>query len=427
MAKLFSAWRVAFHALIIPLLLSVGAVAADGQPPRVALSVSGSNAESWQSVLTAELGKLAELQIVERAEYGRVLREREELALRGDGQRQLPPLAGIAFYLHFREMNNGRWLVELVNAADGRLAGSSEAAAATAGDAARLSAAAQKLLVTAAAKKSAARAARIAVVEPTGKLADDQTFILAARLRDAVTVSGFTVLDRALTQELVIERNEAERGLRDVAPAAALLGADYLLQLAPADGQYCELRLVNTADSHLVAAQMFTFDGPALINKIQPWLFPLLGVPERAAQPYLPSVSVEALQPFYRGLKLYDEGEFARAANEFNRAYMLDRQFKVAYEWEARCYDALTLTPLGDALRRYARVYLDFSVSTNDDAPAVSDAVMFLGVSGGAPELCASLSALAADALVALPELKISLPENLAQVCREHDWLAGIA
>ncbi|MDR1190406.1 MAG: hypothetical protein LBK60_01910 [Verrucomicrobiales bacterium] len=397
--------------------------------PRVAISVSGSDGERWQSVLTTELGKVAEFQVVERAEFARVLREREELALRGDadGGRPLPPLPVITYYLHFRESSVGNWLVEIVAADRGTLLASGQVKDVWLADAARLAEVTRGLFKNIAGKTFARHTPRVAIIEPTGGLANDQVFILATRLRDALTVSGFIVLDRALTQEIVIGRNEAERGMRDAIPNNSFLGADYFLQLAPADGDHCELRLVNAADGQLVASKDFSGASVSVVNQIQSWLFPLFGTPEKNVQPYLPSVSVEALQPFYRGLKLYDEGKFAEATNEFSRAYMLDRQFREAYEWEARCYDALALTPLGDAMRRYARVFFDYSVSTNSDAPTVSDAVAFLGVSGAAPELCARLSVLTADVLNSLPGQKICLPENPAQICREYDWLTGLS
>jgi len=388
----------------------------------VAVSVTANaDSEQWQSVLTAELSKSSDIQIAERAEYARLLREREEMALKNTSERQLAPLPNIAYYLHFRETSENNFLIEAVSAESGKLLASTLVKNGRLDDAAKMAASAQELLKTAASQASAERTSRIAVIEPA---ANEQVFILAARLSDALKGGGFTVLDRALTQEVVVERNEADRGQRDAIPENAFLGADYFLQLVPADGDRCELRLVNVAKNQLVATQTFINDSPEAINGIQKWLFPLLGVPEKNLLPYSPSASVEALQPFYRGLRLFDEGKYIEATEEFTYANVLNGWFREAFEWEARCYDALGLPQLADAVRRYRLIYV--GGKDKNSAPDKSESLAFLGVHGGdTPELRAKLTALAANALAARRNVHFS--ESLAQTCREYDWLVGLA
>ncbi|EIP98029.1 hypothetical protein OpiT1DRAFT_02479 [Opitutaceae bacterium TAV1] len=485
------------------LLLWFSCAAAPGVPaaaPRVAVSVSApeEQAATWQALLTAELSappstpatpspapaETATWQIVERAELARIWQERAR-------DTDLAALGSVAVYLHFRQVQPDRWILDTVDAAGGRSLGS-VAVEGVAGpeDAGKLADKARALLSTAIGRLVAeasreTRGRRIAVVEiepartpspesgassssvtPEKRSAeeDDATrlFMLASRLRAALAENGVTVLDRALTQEVVIERREAERGLRDAAPSSAFLGVDCWLEIGPAvvpeqarvalragPGPCVETRLVRVRDGTCIGARIIVCPDARLVDAIQVWLLPLLrddaAGAEPPPEPYLPTVEVEALEPFYRGLALYDAGRFIEATSEFTRAWLLNGRFLEAREWETRCYDALGMAPLAASMRRHMEFALVENIPAASAHTHSTGGIMFAGVGraardegagrgvGGdargkrlADALAVRLSAAAASALSSRPELDIRLPDRLRRLRQEYDWMSGI-
>ncbi|MDR1190408.1 MAG: hypothetical protein LBK60_01920 [Verrucomicrobiales bacterium] len=405
------------------LLLGFTVSGRSAELPRVAVSVSGSDGERWQSVLTVELSKSSELQIVERQEAERVWRERGQLAWQrvATGDAPPPSLLGINRYLHFREIASGKWLVENIDGASGRLLGSAVADGGGFDAAPVLAAAGRRLLDNAPVSTDADRRPTIAVIE----IPREEAFIFAARLREALTVSGCAVLDRALTQDLAITINESERGMRDVVPNQKFLGVTHTLIVDMLNSGNALLTLINNDDGKLADSKTFTISNDASIDHIQQWLLPLLGKSIKELPPYTPSVEIEALQPFYRGMKLWHERKHAEATSEFTRAYLINRQFREAYGWESSCYELLGFPQLRDAVRRYEKIMLDYAASTNAIASPGVNAIAFLGIGGEPRELAIRLSAIFASALAA-QERDIILPDSLAQVAREYDWQAGL-
>lgn len=417
----FTSYRAVGGALFAIMLASLCAAASGGVVPRVAVSVEASEkAAEWQAVVTTHLSQRADLQVVEREELSRILEERARIDLASvDGA--TPPPEALDLFLHARQLHGGRWLVEAVEAATGRLRGSATVEAPSFAEAGKLAAAASRL-ISAPPREGNSTLPRVAVID-TG---EESTMLLAARLRAALAGSGFPVLDRALAQTVAIERNDADRGLRDRLPISPFLGADYLVDLQPR-GQGCEVRLLSGAEARLVASETFAFDGASVIDGIQSWLLPNLAGVEKSAEPYLPTVEVEALGPFYRGMGLFDSGRFIEASIEFTRAWMLNRKFGDALEWEARCYDSLGMKPLSDAARRYARIGLLNDGPSGSARSAPADAVAFLGVRGEPHSLTVPLSAIGASVLASDSKLPVRLPENLDRLRREFDWMAGLA
>ena len=406
----------------------MGCVVAAAASPRVALVVQAPEASAvvWQSLLTAELSRLApEVELVERAELARAWTEREQAALAGIAATPAP--LGVDRYLHFRRVAEARWIVELVDAASGRAlgafavpAGDAEAAPRLAGVGARLLAAPTSVLAT-------DRAPRIAVVESGEAFGDAELFGFAAHMRAAFADAGLVVLDRALTQEIAVEQNDAKRGMRASAAAAELLGLDYWVELSAT-----EIRVVRARDGVLIGARTFSREerSESAAGALRDWTLPLLdGKSPVEAGAYLPQVETEALEPFYRGLGLYDAGRFIEATMEFTRARLANDRFAQAYEWEARCYEALDMPELAGAVRRFLRIGLVENMTAASSRTETSEAVAFVGVIPSEdPEdaaLVPFLSVRIASRLAAQPELELRMPDQLARLRREYDWMSG--
>jgi hypothetical protein len=394
------------------LVLGLAAAPVRAEDARVAIEVQApQHAKDWQAALTAALGAKSGVRLVERTELSRILGERETAA-------DAPPaLEGVDVFLHFRNPEPGRWLIEKIDAGTGTATGSVSAEGAGVEAAPALADVAAKLLESKPETSSEA-ALRVAVMESGDQ--DPRAFILAARLRDALRGARLCVLDRALTQEVVSEKADAERGWRGEVSPSAFLGAEIFVEIE-AHRDDCRFRVLRARDGKLLAGREFPYDGPGVVDRILPWLLSKLGRPAKVTQPYLPSVEIEALEPFYRGLALYDEGRFAEASAEFSRAYLRNDKFRDALLWEARCYDALGLAPVAAGVRRYADIGLVGNGSSGSARTNAAEAVAFLGIDGNEV-----LSALAASALCRT-DREIRLPASLARLRREYDWLAGIS
>lgn len=413
-------WRVWLAAACAVFVLAQSHAAG----PRVAVVVgSDGKAADWQPLITA--GLLAErpaTELVERGELARVWAERERAALAAKPEAGLAAsaVATVDRYLHFRPVGDDRWIVELVDAASGRALGSVSADAGSPDQAGRLAKAAAGLL-DAPAPAEKPRAVTVAVVESAGAAGDAGLFGLAVRLRAALADSGLTVLDRALTQELAVERNDSKRGFRASEAGGDFLGADYLVELSPDD-----IRLVRTADGVVAAARPRGEHDE--VDALQQWLFPLMAGRSFKPVPYLPSVEIEALVPFYRGVALFDAGRFEDATTEFSRAYQLNDRFRDAYEWEARCYEALGMDPLAAAVRRFVAMGLLENLNSASGRVSEGEGLAFLGVDAADERdgaIGRRLSALAASALARRADLRLHIPEQLGRLVREYDWMSG--
>lgn len=423
------------HLACVGLLVSVGVLRATvprvalvvDAPPITAASTSPAMATTdWQTALTAELSRLAPAaELVERADLARLWTERERTALSASPSASAP--LGVDRYLHFRRVSDTRWIVEHLDAATGRSLGSFAVDAADLAAAPRLAEAAARLLASPPPADPADAAPRLAVGESTDAVGDAAVFALAARLRTALAANGLTVLDRALTQEIAVEQNDAAKGFRaGPASTARLLGLDYYLELSPADA-----RLVRVQDGVLLGLLPLTPAPPdEKTDAVFRWCLPRLGLtPPAADEPRLPQIETEALAPFYRGISLYDAGRPLEALNEFTRAYLANDRFVQAYEWEARCYEALDMPELAAATRRFLQIGMVENLVAGSARTDSDSAIAFLGVHPATDPalepLARSCSAWAASALASRPDLALRLPNQLERLRREYDWING--
>lgn len=433
---------MSFLRLFLSLAVSVGVAAAS---PRVALIVEtredsvSTPAADWQAALTASLASAAPaVALVERAELARLWTEREQLALaaapdsaHASAAATTPSPLNVDAYVHFRQIAAARWIVTHLDAATGRELGSFVVEAADLSASPALAAAAARLLAAPTPATPAASAPRVAVVESAdaaGDAGDAPLFGLAAHLRDALAEAGLIVLDRALTQELAVEQHDAARGLRATVAPAGLLGVDHWIELSPR-----EARLVRARDGIALGSRPRRDDTTSSreVASLRRWTLDLLKrqTEVSTADTYLPQIETEALEPFYRGLGLYDAGRPIEAINEFTRAYLANDRFVQAYEWEARCYDALDMPELAAATRRFLQIGQVENLIAGSARTQPDDAVAFLGViaahESGLDALAPSLSAWTASALAARSDLELRLPDQLTRLRREYDWMSG--
>jgi hypothetical protein len=404
--------------------LVAAGVAAQEFPRTAIIVTAGEAAADWQAVITAEVqAARPATKLVERGELARVWAERERAALtpKPGAAMAVPAVVTVEHYLHFRRVGDGRWIVELVDAESGRALGSYAVDAESPEQAARLVKAAAGLL-DAPVTDLAASKRRVAVVEAEGAAADPALFGLAARVRAALADEGLTVLDRALTQELAIEQNDAARGLRAAASATALLGLDYYLEISARDS-----RLVRVRDAVVLGVREHGGAGADEVNDIQRWALPLLGKRVKASTDYLPQVEIEALEPFYRGLAHYDSGRFPEAVAEFVHAYRINGRFREAYDWSMKAHEALGMSEVAAALRRYLETEFieNHAAGTGRVVPAEGLAFLGLSVPSSLVALRDDLAATAASALAARPGIGLRLPEQLDRLRREFDWMSG--
>lgn len=386
--------------------------------PRVAVMADTPEA---QAVLVAELSKDDRVTVVERDALVRLMGERARQSLNqrsGDGVEHLPE--PVDFFLRFHQAGERLHTVEIVSCPGGDVLGSRMISSVLPDNASELAREAMDLLERRSARPDAA--ARVAVLE-VGK-GGEEVFLFAARLRAALLDSGVMVLDRAVTPQVVIENQDATGGMRAEATHGEYRGADYLVQVRLTEGAG-RVEVIDVHSSRLVEAKDAALGDGEKVAEVLRWIRPLLGVHlKKEDTDYVPAVETEALEPFYRGLKLFEAGKYAEATAEFGRARLCNGGFRDAMLWEARCYEALDMKPLADATRRLSDMWSSRTGSSSPNSAQLVDDVAFLGVDGVSESLSAAISAAAASALVA-GERPVRLPENLGVLRREFDWIAG--
>ncbi len=270
--------------------------------------------------------------------------------------------------------------------------------------------------------------------DENGEIADRSTALkLAQELRARLSENGIDVLDRIASVEVSNEQGLAENGLTaGKTKLPPMLGADYVVNGQwSITGHTLRVSVLAVHGGKLAADKTFALaasGAPGLSEEIIKWT--LGGVGGQAAADrmvWAPSMETEALEPFYRGITLYQQGRPLDASAEFERAYVINDRFEEAYMWEARCYEAAGLQPLADIIKRFlSQNALEFGVGEVITAPPV-DGLTFLGVANkdANAAACRKLEFLATDALAGGSQ-RVLLPENLASLRDEYDVLVGV-
>lgn len=235
---------------------------------------------------------------------------------------------------------------------------------------------------------------------------------------------GVRILDRVLAHAVVEERDAIEKGLNGKSkPLPAFPGAQFLLKVQAA-GEGFRIKILAAGGSVLGISPMW--NGRDLPPDVQAFLDAALSSSKQDTAPtFRQRLNLEALQPFYKGVSLFESGKPIEATAEFQRAYEINNLFAAAYLWEARCYEAAGLPEFAGAIRRWLETgFAGRGVAAGADA-SPRDGVTFLGVTDGAVDISPVATRLSMAAIEALSGPGLLLPESLGEIRDEYDLLAA--
>jgi len=418
---------------LFSLLILAGANLLAVPPVRVAVV---SDKPEVSDRVAADLSKDAGLVVIERGQVDLLLSEGALDKAMGNAETQtrLGRMLGVDAFIHVRAVRDGEWQIEVVQGASGEVLASGSAQ----GSVEKVAGMARELLKSAHLPEHKA-GARIAVIDFTtpdenaGVEDHSMALRLAAELRTRLGENGLDVLDRLASTQVSNEQALAANGFLDgMAKLAPMLGADFVITGQwSATGKSLRLSVLNLSGGKLQAQQSFDIakgDGSMLSAPIMKWAVEQVAGKAASEQfAWVPSIDAEALEPFYKGVTLFQQGKVLEATAEFQKAYSLSDKFSEAYFWEARCYEAAGLQTMADAMRFFIdRRTVGYGVSKPVSAPA-ADGLTFLGVFDKNEDTaeCQKLEILATDA-IAKTSQRVLLPSNLAQLRDEYDVLVGV-
>jgi len=254
---------------------------------------------------------------------------------------------------------------------------------------------------------------------------DSATKLAGDGIRDWLHARGVRVLDRELAHDVLDERTSIERGLREKLPnLPAFPGAKLLLKIQPAAEGF---RIEALASDGTLLGLSPIWNGGGLSSEVQSFLVPMLAdfLRPAAASSFRQRLNIEALQPFYKGVSLYESGKPLEATAEFQRAYEINNLFAAAYLWEARCYEAAGLPEFAAAIRRWLETgFAGRGVAAGADA-SPRDGVTFLGVNAGEEKASSAATRLSMAAIDVLSGPGLLLPESLGTIRDEYDLLSA--
>jgi len=260
---------------------------------------------------------------------------------------------------------------------------------------------------------------------PTAAVLDDKATKAAGDgVREWLRANGARVLDRVLAHDVLEERAAVEQGLRGKpTPLPAFPGARLLLKVQAAKEGF---RIKALSADGSIRGVSPVWKGKSLSEEARIFLSPLLTNSQQEPAPtFRQRLNIEALQPFYKGVSLYESGKPLEATAEFQRAYEINNLFAAAYLWEARCYEATGLPEFAAAIRRWLETgFAGRGVAAGADT-SPRDGVTFLGVSAGDEKQSAAATRLSMAAIDALSGPGLLLPESLGTIRDEYDLLAA--
>lgn len=261
--------------------------------------------------------------------------------------------------------------------------------------------------------------------KPTAAVLDDEaTKVAGDELREWLRSRDVRVLDRILAHEVVEERDSVEKGLRGKPTSLpAFPGARLLLKVR---GEKEGFRIEALAADGSLLGLSPAWKGNPLPEEVRQFLSPLLADSKQEPAPtYRQRLNIEALQPFYKGVTLYESGKPLEATAEFQRAYEINNLFTAAYLWEARCYEGAGLPEFAVAIRRWMETgFAGRGVAAGGDA-SPRDGVTFLGVTAPKASQSAAATRMSMAAIDALSGPGLLLPESLGAIRDEYDLLAA--
>jgi hypothetical protein len=409
-------------------------------PPSLRIAVvattDGKPDPNLGDTVAALLSQRPEMEVYERGQIAQLLNEDVlDRSLSDPAERsKLGHFLALDYYVTVRTTTaTGRCDLQIVDALSGKLAANGSVAS---GGPDIVAAFADTLLTSQRTPHATIGNRSVAVIDfSTPDNADvrqqAQAESLSEQLRESLAASHLTVLDRMFSEHVVQEQLLHQDGLSSDAKAAPLLGADYVVYGEIADNEI-QLHILCPGTSHEAGTQSFPLvlenNVSHLSQEAISWLIHQIQ-PEIHTMDWIePTLQPEALQPYYEGLGAFQAGRYFDAIDRFTEAYRLNDQFREAYEWEARCYDALGLPGLGDAERRYVAKDLADRAVSRPVAVRQSEGITFVGLDGdGFPPLeIKHYEMLAIDAFSSGLGVDLHLPSDLARFRDEYDLFVGI-
>jgi curli biogenesis system outer membrane secretion channel CsgG len=417
------------------------AAQADGFPlahaPRIAVmaTTDGKPDLNLTDALAALLSQDDKVEVYERRQLAELLKEDVLERSLSDPQKQatIGQLLGLDYLVTAQATTTpARCDLQIIDASSGVMLATITFKST---DSPTLAAGAERLLESVSAAHSSSGQTSIAVFNFTvsGNTATDQQAEagnLAEQLRQSLSSLSLTVLDRNFTDAVIQEQLIHQDGFTSGRQTASMLGADFLVE-GVLENNKIRLHLLS-ASSQKTETQSFalTFENgvPLVGDDAVTWVAERVRPEKQAAGWIEPTLQPEALQPFYEGLRAFQSGRFFDAIDFFSEAYHLNDQFREAYEWEARCYDALGLAGLGDGERRYlAKDFADRGVS-RPVSVRQSAGITFVGLEGEgfSPPEIRHYEMTVIDALSRESSLDLHLPTDLARFRDEYDLFVGL-
>ena len=403
--------------LLAVAFLSLTLAASEAAATKVAVfSVDGDR--DTEDLCIAAISQHPEIQLVDRRSLNQILGEQVVTAAFASTAKaaQLGKLSGIDLLLSIRrEMKGAHNLnLEVLDCATGRILSHGSATGES------LPRETQRLIKQAESSSSPhAKAIKVAV-EDFSEGGKAINYKLAAAIRGALTDEGFDVLDRAVIQHAAAEHEVEKAGL-STGNLTSLPGVDYLLT-GTVENQTLNLKLLDASKGRLVTGSSFPM-ATAINDTVHLLKAQAKGMKPNPVSILEPRVQIEALVPLYEGIKHFRDGDIYGALLSFWKAQSLDDKFMEAYEWEARCFDALKLPRLGEAIRRFARECL---VGLGVSVPSInipSDGITFLGIQSETSTPLLEMKAV--EKLVKAAPGQIVLPDELSIFRNEYDAVIG--
>ncbi len=416
-------------------------VEAHSSAPRIVVSIlqAGKPSSDLADAVEVLLSQDGKEEIVERRQVDRLLQEGAlDQASTDPNQRiRLGRLLELDYFLTIRLPDApGKPVLELVSALSSQVVASGTAPSPES-DPKSLAADAETFLGSLSSAPPVRASRRVAVIDFNGadsspSSGDALTQGLAAALREELAAAGLTVLDRSFGDEVVREHLLQENGMTAALQAAApLMGANYLVY-GETTNDRLRLRLLDAVSAKEVGEQEFPLSATDAAIQLPPeavaWLLDHIQGVQVPTAPIAPTLQPEVLVPFYQGLAAFQQGRYFDAIDFFQKTRRLNTQFDEAYQWEARCYDALGLNVLGDAERRFVIKKL---AEYGDDRPVFarqSEGITFVGLQGENfdPLEIRKFEMETIDAVAQRVPGDFQLPSDLARFRDEYDLFVGV-
>jgi len=431
------------------------APAASNAVPRVAVGVyQGAVLDQGLTDLVAvSLTGKTEIEVLERAEMGRIMAEWQRAGLSGDLARQvkLGRAAGVDYFVWVTlDANGPAGILEIAEAATGRSVISQ-----------RINTTPESLIreITEQVRRLMGKRAGPTELSKGGMVMSRPTVIpgtsnnlaatdrLLVNLADALIQNHVPLLHRRYAVDLITERWWAEKGVLALsAHRQALRGSRFLLTSRVSFEQsqpQLTLALVDSATGARIATRDFyLMEHDAVLvlpDDVATWVAGLVAKDRLGQESRVPAGNKgDRLQPetqkaFYQGVLLYNEGRFLDAIDFFALAHFLEPSFSQPVDWIRECFAA---AGFGEVVKRIDQYIQEVSTHAFDIVPfyhnnwkrlTASPGINLLGLTCQEPgQQSQGVDLLRRLAVVLERQGAVFLPEDLGTLAMEYDTFVGL-